>query len=684
MSVIKPEVIVISSDDEDDGDGERKLDEGLQSEHDGDYSEIVISSDDEDDGDGERNLDEGLDSEHDGDCIKLDGHESDKEEGDDVEKPNEEECLDNCDDISDSLNQVLDPSMNVSSPCVIVHSIKESGQSVTGNNGLQELSLYECKTYLRKHGMRVTGTKEECIQRIKEHGRAWEGPVLANPGTPVHENVLLQLKDGSGKSLYPRSSFSINCTGDACRGDVVLFKQNMYDNHRNLIGRRTVVGRIANESYGASTQQHTFSPWESEEERSKVLREKHERGKAARHKRKLRETEFASGDNKGTKRRKVSHRGPYQSKHITRIDKQIDVNKNTTAPTQAEWFQNMELERSTQLTNHSDPNSFMYSDQHLQDTSLSSSYDRSLLPNNLLPSGFAGYSRNNNGQQGPNQAFSQPPDHHHHNHKPPVRRSTEEIAKSRFPKSLFSEIIVFHQLHCAGDARNGDIVLFKEHVYMGGNKGGKKRTVAGRIVKVRQCESKDKHKFLPWRNEANRSKMFKEKHGPATRKRKLKNTNVALDKNKGSKRQKGSHNGTSQNAKQNKKAKQKSSKRKGASATPLKETKTAHKEKAVQVNTESMNQMLLMPPCLDKDAIVSVTGYFSATSDVAKFVVICGILLTPTENLSHVYLEVHIHDRRFISRPHNFLRLREMMNEFVQEEVLKAYDHNFLLMKMPL
>ncbi|KAI3726263.1 hypothetical protein L1987_66060 [Smallanthus sonchifolius] len=285
MSVIKPEVIVISSDDEEDGDGERKLDEGLQSEHDGDYSEIIISSDDEDDGDGERNLDEGPESEHDEDCIESDGHESDKEEGDDVEKPDKEECLDNCDDRSDSLNQ--------------------------GDNGLQVLSLSECKTYLRKHGMRVTGTKEECIQRIKEHER---------------------LKDGSGESLYPRSSFSINCTGDACRGDVVMFKQNMYDSQRNIIGRRTVAGRIADESYGASTPHHTFSvevlwsdqlkklnplsilllkgrnfyrfgtfrqPWESEEERSKVLREKHERGKAARHKRKLMETEFASGDNKG-------------------------------------------------------------------------------------------------------------------------------------------------------------------------------------------------------------------------------------------------------------------------------------------------------------------------------------------------------------------------------------------------
>lgn len=47
--------------------------------------------------------------------------------------------------------------------------------------------------------------------------------------------------------------------GDACRGDVVLFKQNLYNSQRKLIGRRTVAGRIANESYGATTQNHTFT-----------------------------------------------------------------------------------------------------------------------------------------------------------------------------------------------------------------------------------------------------------------------------------------------------------------------------------------------------------------------------------------------------------------------------------------
>lgn len=98
-----------------------------------------------------------------------------------------------------------------------------------------------------------------------------------------------RLKDGRGESFYPRSSFSINCTGnaclfffyvyflykfsnqcleakcfvqcigDACKGDVVLFRQNVYKKRANIVGKRTVVGRIVKESYGASKQQHTFT-----------------------------------------------------------------------------------------------------------------------------------------------------------------------------------------------------------------------------------------------------------------------------------------------------------------------------------------------------------------------------------------------------------------------------------------
>lgn len=65
-----------------------------------------------------------------------------------------------------------------------------------------------------------------------------------------------RLKDGNGQAFYPRSSFVINCTGnfvklykfptsfflclvvlnlnvlfsgDVCKGDVVLFRQQVYD-----------------------------------------------------------------------------------------------------------------------------------------------------------------------------------------------------------------------------------------------------------------------------------------------------------------------------------------------------------------------------------------------------------------------------------------------------------------------
>nr|XP_043615497.1 uncharacterized protein LOC122587402 isoform X2 [Erigeron canadensis] len=211
-----------------------------------------------------------------------------------------------------------------------------------GSKALQELSLYECESYLRKHGIRVSGTKEECIQRIEEHKR---------------------LKDGHGESLYPISSFYINCTGDACRGDVVLFKQHIKKG-LNIVGKRTVTGRILEESYGELDQQHTFSvevlwskpykklnplsillvkgrhlyglktlrqPWKNEAERLEVLAEKHCRGDAARLKRKLRQTEFGCNNYKGAKRQKLSHIVSSQCKEPIQMDKQKSAKKGAAA-----------------------------------------------------------------------------------------------------------------------------------------------------------------------------------------------------------------------------------------------------------------------------------------------------------------------------------------------------------------
>lgn len=165
-----------------------------------------------------------------------------------------------------------------------------------------KLTVEQCKIYLRKHGLRLAGTKKVLIERIKEH---------------------IQIQDDSGMAKYPEVTFTINCQGDACIGDVVLFKQRVYDvfnvggrcSAGPPVGVRTVAGRIIKESYGSAKQQHTFTvevlwstgeralpplhpliikgrnlyrvktlrqAWPDEAVRKKQLQEKHSRGAAAR------------------------------------------------------------------------------------------------------------------------------------------------------------------------------------------------------------------------------------------------------------------------------------------------------------------------------------------------------------------------------------------------------------------
>uniref|UniRef100_M4F7T4 SAP domain-containing protein n=1 Tax=Brassica campestris TaxID=3711 RepID=M4F7T4_BRACM len=158
---------------------------------------------------------------------------------------------------------------------------------------MKSLNVTECKAYLRKHGLRLSGTKPVFVERILEHWR---------------------IKDGSGESLYPISSFPINCKGDVCKGDTVLFTQKVKGSGK-VMGRRTVAGQVVKESYGTVKQQHTFTievlwcegmqklpplypllvkgrnlyrlmtmrqRWANEDDRVKVLSEKHSRGAAAR------------------------------------------------------------------------------------------------------------------------------------------------------------------------------------------------------------------------------------------------------------------------------------------------------------------------------------------------------------------------------------------------------------------
>ncbi|XP_068662642.1 zinc finger CCCH domain-containing protein 62-like [Aristolochia californica] len=166
----------------------------------------------------------------------------------------------------------------------------------------EKIKVNQCKLYLRKYELRLTGKKEVLIERIKEH---------------------LGVKDGEGEVKYPVSSFVLDCKGDACTGDVVMFEQNVYDMYSIVsrcatappCGKRTIAGRIVKESYGAAKQQHTFTievlwckgtntlpplhpllikgrnlyrlktmrqRWAHEEERNRVLLEKHKRGNVAR------------------------------------------------------------------------------------------------------------------------------------------------------------------------------------------------------------------------------------------------------------------------------------------------------------------------------------------------------------------------------------------------------------------
>ncbi|KAJ8755833.1 hypothetical protein K2173_024378 [Erythroxylum novogranatense] len=167
---------------------------------------------------------------------------------------------------------------------------------------IEKLKVCQCKAYLKRNGLRLTGNKGILIERIKEHQ---------------------QLLKCGGEEKYPVSSFVLNCKGDACKGDVVLFEQNVYEMYNIAArsaggppcGKRLVAGRIVKESYGAAKQQHTFTievlwskgkmslpplhpllikgrnlyrmgtqrqMWENEDERCKVLMEKHSRGSIAR------------------------------------------------------------------------------------------------------------------------------------------------------------------------------------------------------------------------------------------------------------------------------------------------------------------------------------------------------------------------------------------------------------------
>uniref|UniRef100_A0A6N2N7R4 Uncharacterized protein n=2 Tax=Salix viminalis TaxID=40686 RepID=A0A6N2N7R4_SALVM len=184
----------------------------------------------------------------------------------------------------------------------------EEVEKIIQAGNLEKLKVEQCKVYLRKNKLRLTGKKDILIQRIKEH-----------------QEIL----SGGGEKKYPISSFVLDCKGDACKGDIVMFVQNVYEKYNIAsrsaigppIGTRMVAGQIVHESYGAAKQQHTFTievlwskgenplpplhpllikgrnvyrmktlrqRWEDEGERRRILLEKHSRGSLARSNRETR------------------------------------------------------------------------------------------------------------------------------------------------------------------------------------------------------------------------------------------------------------------------------------------------------------------------------------------------------------------------------------------------------------
>ncbi|KAF0921428.1 hypothetical protein E2562_006994 [Oryza meyeriana var. granulata] len=129
-----------------------------------------------------------------------------------------------------------------------------------------------------------------------------------------------EIKRGDPKKIYPLSSFSIDCKGDVCKGDTILFKQKVFKKRKGkqdtqCIGRRTIAGKVVKEKYTKKRQLHNFTimvlwsegvnnlpalhqliisghqlyrfmtwrqPWHNDAVRLEVLKEKHERGNAAR------------------------------------------------------------------------------------------------------------------------------------------------------------------------------------------------------------------------------------------------------------------------------------------------------------------------------------------------------------------------------------------------------------------
>ncbi|KAM0039242.1 putative transcription regulator SAP family [Helianthus debilis subsp. tardiflorus] len=108
-------------------------------------------------------------------------------------------------------------------------------QKIIEDCQVEKLKVEQCKLYLRRHGLRLTGKKDILIERIKEHIRytfdrcncahSFDYLVILI----ILDSCCFSIINGEGEHKYPASTFVMNCKGDACTGDIVMFEQNVYE-----------------------------------------------------------------------------------------------------------------------------------------------------------------------------------------------------------------------------------------------------------------------------------------------------------------------------------------------------------------------------------------------------------------------------------------------------------------------
>lgn len=57
------------------------------------------------------------------------------------------------------------------------------------------------------------------------------------------------------------NEFTIDCTGDVCAGDIIMFEKDIFTGHykrAKYSHKRTIIGEVLRDSYGTKKQQHTF------------------------------------------------------------------------------------------------------------------------------------------------------------------------------------------------------------------------------------------------------------------------------------------------------------------------------------------------------------------------------------------------------------------------------------------